>query len=77
MKMRNHERFLEDTCRTCGVAITSGSKTKTKYVTSHLREILAVFNYDIKNCDILIHPKYVCETCRWKLGRCSHGLIRQ
>ena len=72
--MSNHERFLEHNCRTYGVAITSSSKTTPKNVTSYRREILTVFNYDIKNDDILIYPKYVCETCRWKLDRCSHGL---
>ena len=74
--MSNHERFLKHTCRTCGVAITSSSKTTPKHVTSYRREILAVFNYnyDIKSDNTLIHPKYVCETCRRKLDRCSQGL---
>ena len=74
MKMTNQERFLEHTCRTCGIAITSSSKTTLKNVIPYRREILVVFNYDINNDDTLIHPKYVCETCRRKLDRCSHGL---
>ena len=46
----------------------------SKNVTSYRREILAVFNYDIKNDDTLIHPKCVCEIFRRELDRCSHGL---
>ena len=57
-----------------GVAITSSSKKTPKNVISYRREILAVFNYGIKNDNTLIHPKYICETCRRKLDRCSHGL---
>ena len=72
--MSNHKRFLEHNCRTCGVAITSSSKTALKNVTSYRREIFAVFSCDIKNDDTLIDQLYVYETCWRKLDRCSHGL---
>ena len=71
MEMSKHEHFLEHNCRNCGVAISSSNKTTSKNVTSYRREIYAVFNYDIKNDDTLIHPKYVCGTCRRKSDRCS------
>ena len=59
MKMSKYEQFLEHTCGTSGVAITSSSKTRPKSVTSYRRVVLAVFNYDT-----LIHTKNVCLTCR-------------
>ena len=57
--MGNHEHFLEHTCQTCDVVITSSSITTPKTVTWYRREILVVFNYDIKNNDTLIHHMFV------------------
>ena len=60
--MEEHINALELICRICG-QITPSAKNRSK-LAKYKTELLAVYNLDIDEDQVDIHPSFLCNKCR-------------
>ena len=76
--MEYHLQQLSQHCRVCGKRL---SKAKGRLISyncgKHQEELKAIFNIDVSQDDIELHPSYFCQSCYCCMKRLAKAMTQE